>query len=86
MNVPAEYIAASIYEGTADSQMSLHVFFQTGMKNYADTQSLNDVIRWLRSINAQLVKIGSKSRTGALRTKWIRNDINQAIEVLNERA
>lgn len=86
MNVPAEYIAASIYEGTADSQMSLHVFFQTGMKNYADTQSLNDVIRWLRSINAQLVKIGSKSRTGALRTKWIRNDINQAIEMLNERA
>lgn len=86
LNVSSECIATSIYEGTADSQMSLHSFFHTDMENYADRQSMNEAIEWLKSIDAQLVKMGSKSRTGALRTKLIRNDIKQAIETLSERA
>lgn len=40
----------------------------------------------VKKIDAQLVKVGSKSRMGEQRTKWIRNDIKQAIETLNERA
>lgn len=47
---------------------------------------MNEAIEWLKSIDAQLVKMGSKSRTGALRTKLIRNDIKQAIETLSEKA
>ena len=86
LNVPAETVAMSTYEGTADSQNSLHSFFHTGMKRYTDKHSLNEAVEWLKRIDAQLVKVGSKSRMGELRTKWIRNDINQAIEVLNERA
>ena len=86
LNVSSECIATSIYEGTADSQMSLHSFFHTDMENYADRQSMNEAIEWLKSIDAQLVKMGSKSRTGALRTNLIRNDIKQAIETLSERA
>lgn len=86
LNVPAETVAMSTYEGTADSQNSLHSFFHTGMKRYTDKHSLNEAVEWLKRIDAQLVKVGSKSRMGELRTKWIRNDIDQAIEVLNERA
>ena len=86
LNVSSECIATSIYEGTADSQMSLHSFFHTDMENYADRQSMNEAIEWLKSIDAQLVKMGSKSRTGALRTNLIRNDIKHAIETLSERA
>lgn len=56
------------------------------MKRYTDKHSLNEAVEWLKRIDAQLVKVGSKSRMGGLRTKWICNDINQAIEVLNERA
>lgn len=85
LNVPAETVAMSTYEGTADSQNSLHSFFHTGMKRYADKHSLNEAIEWLKMIDAQLVKMGSKSRMGGLRTKWIRNDIKQAIATLNER-
>ena len=55
------------------------------MKRYADKHSLNEAIEWLKMIDAQLVKMGSKSRMGGLRTKWIRNDIKQAIATLNER-
>lgn len=40
----------------------------------------------VKKIDAQLVKVGSKSRMGGLRTKWIRNDIKEAIETLSERA
>lgn len=85
LNVPAETVAMSTYEGTADSQNSLHSFFHTGMKRYTDKHSLNEAVEWLKKIDAQLVKVGSKSRMGGLRTKWIRNDIKQAIETLNER-
>ena len=86
LNVPAETVATSIYEGAADSQMSLHSFFHAGMKNYADKQSLNEAVEWLKNIDDQLVKMGSKSITGGLRTKWIRNDFKEAIEELGERA
>lgn len=86
LNVPAETVAMATYEGTADSQNSLHSFFHTGMKKYTDEHSLNEAIEWLKMIDAQLVKVGSKSRMGGLRTKWIHNDINQAIATLNERA
>ena len=86
LDVPTETVATAIYEGTADSQNSLHSFFHTSMKSYADKHSLNDAVEWLKKIDAQLVKVGSKSRMGGLRTKWIHNDIKQAIELLNERA
>lgn len=56
------------------------------MKRYKDTHSLNEAVGWLKKIDAQLVKVGSKSRMGGLRTKWIRNDIKEAIETLSERA
>lgn len=86
VNVPAEYVAASIYEGTAVSQMSLHSFFNRDIKKYLDGQSLTEAIEWLRSIDGRLVKVGFKSRMGQLRTEWIRNDIKEAIEELDERA
>lgn len=86
LNVPAEYVAASIYEGTAASQMSLHSFFNRDIKKYSDGQSLTEAIEWLRSIDDRLVKVGFKSRTGQLRTEWIRNDIKEAIEEMGERA
>lgn len=86
LNVPAETVATAIYEGAADSQNSLHSFFLTDMKSYKDKHSLNEAVGWLKKIDVQLVKVGSKSRMGGLRTKWIRNDIKEAIETLNERA
>lgn len=86
LNVPAEYVAASIYEGTAASQMSLHSFFNRDIKKYSDGQSLTEAIEWLRSIDDRLVKVGFKSRMGQLRTECIRNDFKEAIEELNERA
>lgn len=86
LNVPAETVAMSTYVGTADSQNSLHSFFHTGIKRYRDKHSLNEAVGWLKKIDAQLVKMGSKSRMGGLRTKWIRNDIKEAIETLSERA
>lgn len=86
LNVPAEYVAASIYEGTAASQMSLHSFFSRNIKKYSDGQSLTEAVEWLRSIDDRLVKVGFKSRMGQLRTKWIRNDFKKAIEELGERA
>lgn len=86
LDVPAETVATAIYEGTAGSQNSLHSFFHTVMKSYADKQSLNETVEWLKQIDAQLVKVGSKSRMGQLRTKWIHNDIKEAIETLNGRA
>lgn len=86
LNVPAEYVAASIYEGTAASQMSLHSFFNRNIKEYSDGQSLTEAVEWLRSIDDRLVKAGSKSRMGQLRTEWIRNDFKEAIEEMGERA
>lgn len=86
LNVPAEYVAASIYEGTAASQMSLHSFFNRDIKKYSDGQSLTEAINWLRSIDDRLVKVGFKSRMGQLRTECIRNDFKEAIEELDERA
>lgn len=86
LDIPAETVATAIYEGAADSQNSLHSFFHTGMKRYGDKHSQNEAVEWLNKIDAQLVKVGSKSRMGGLRTKWIRNDIKQAIEMLSERA
>ena len=86
LNVPAEYVAASIYEGTAASQMSLHSFFNRDIKKYSDGQSLTEAIYWLRSIDDRLVKVGFKSRMGQLRTECIRNDFKEAIEELDERA
>lgn len=85
LNVPAEYVAASIYEGTAASQMSLHSFFNRDIKKYSDGQSLTEAINWLRSIDDRLVKVGFKSRMGQLRTECIRNDFKEAIEELDER-
>lgn len=85
LNVPAEYVASSIYEGTAASQMSLHSFFNRDIKKYSDGQSLTEAIEWLRSIDDRLVKVGFKSHMGQLRTEWIRNDIKEAIEELDER-
>lgn len=85
LNVPAEYVAASIYEGTAVSQMSLHSFFNRDIRKYLDGQSLTEAIEWLRSIDDRLVKVGFKSHMGQLRTEWIRNDIKEAIEELDER-
>ena len=86
LDVPAETVATAIYEGAADSQNSLHSFFHTGMKSYADKHSLNEAVEWLKKIDAQLVKVEPKSRMGRQRTKWIRNDIKQAIEMLSERS
>lgn len=86
LNVPAEYVAASIYEGTAASQMSLHSFFNRDIKKYSDGQSLTEAINWLRSFDDRLVKVGFKSRMGQLRTECIRNDFKEAIEELDERA
>lgn len=86
LNVPAEYVVASIYEGTAASQMSLHSFFNRDIKKYSDDQSLTETAEWLRSIDERLVKVGSKSRMGQMRTKSIRNDLKEAIEELGERA
>ena len=86
LNVPADYVVASIYEGTAASQMSLHSFFNRDIKKYSDDQSLTEAVEWLRSIDDRLVKVGSKSRLGQMRTKWIRNDFKEAIEELSERA
>lgn len=86
LNVPAEYVAASIYEGTAASQMSLHSFFNRDIKKYSDGQSLTEAIKWLRSIDDRLVKVEFKSRMGQLRTECIRNDFKEAIEELDERA
>lgn len=86
LNVPAEYVAASIYEGTAASQMSLHSFFNRDIKKYSDGQSLTEAIEWLRSIDDRLAKIGFNSRMGQLRTECIRNDFKEAIEELDERA
>lgn len=86
LNVPAEYVAASIYEGTAASQMSLHSFFNRDIKKYSDGQSLTEAIEWLRSTDDRLVKVGFKSRMGQLRTECIRNDFKEAIEELDERA
>lgn len=86
LNVPAEYVAASIYEGTAASQMSLHSFINRNIKRYSDGQSLTEAVEWLRSIDDRLVKAGSKSRMGQLRTEWIRNDFKEAIEEMDERA
>lgn len=86
LNVPAEYVAVSIYEGTAASQMSLHSFFNRDIKKYSDGQSLTEAINWLRSIDDRLVKVGFKSRMGQLRTECIRNDFKEAIEELDERA
>lgn len=86
LNVPAEYVAASIYEGTAASQMSLHSFFNRDIKKYSDGQSLTEAIEWLRSIDDRLVKVGFKSRMGQLTTECIRNDFKEAIEELDERA
>ena len=86
LDVPAETVATAIYEGAADSQNSLHSFFHTGMKSYADKHSLNEAVEWLKKIDVQLVKVEPKSRMGGQRTKWIRNDIKQAIETLSEKA
>lgn len=86
LNVPAEYVAASIYEGSAASQMSLHSFFNRDIKKYSDDQSLTEAIEWLRSIDDRLVKVGFKSRMGHLRIKCIRNDFKEAIAELGERA
>ena len=86
LDVPAGTVATAIYEGAADSQMSLYSFFHTDMKNYAEKQSMNEAIEWLKNIDTQLVEMGSKSRTGTLRTNWIHNDIKQAIESLSKRA
>ena len=86
LDVPAETVATAIYEGAADSHNSLHSFFHTGMKSYADKHSLNEAVEWLKKIDAQLVKVEPKSRMGGQRTKWIRNDIKQAIETLSEKA
>ncbi len=86
LNVPAEYVAASIYEGTAASQMSLHSFFNRDIKKYSDVQSLTEAIEWLRTIDDRLVIVGYKSLMGQLRTKLIRNDFKEAIEELGERA
>lgn len=55
------------------------------MERYRDKSSLNEAVGWLKKIDAQLVKVVSKSRMGGLRTKWIRNDIKEAIETLSER-
>lgn len=85
LNVPAEYVAASIYEGSAASQMSLHSFFNRDIKKYSDDQSLTEAIEWLRSIDDRLVKVGFKSRMGQLRIKCIRNDFKEAIAELGER-
>lgn len=86
LNVPAEYVAASIYEGTAASQMSLHSFFNRDIKKYSDGQSLTEAIEWLKSIDDRLVKVGFNSRMGQLRTECIHNDFKKAIEELDERA
>lgn len=86
LNVPTEYVAASIYEGTAASQICLHSFFNRDIKKYSDGQSLTEAVGWLRGIDDRLVKAGSKSRMGQLRTEWIHNDIKEAIEELGERA
>ena len=66
--------------------MSLHSFFNRNIKKYSDGQSITEAVEWLRSIDDRLVKAGSKSRMGQLRTEWIRNDIKEAIEELGERA
>ena len=66
--------------------MSLHSFFNRDIKKYSEGQSLTETIEWLRSIDDRLIKVGSKSHMGQLRTEWIRNDFKEAIEELGERA
>lgn len=56
------------------------------MKNYPDNNSLDEAIEWLNSIEAQLDEVGSKSRMGRLRSKWIQEDLKEAIEALDERS
>lgn len=84
LDVSAECVVKTIYEGAADSQLSLQSFFHSCMKNYPDDQSVKEAVEWLRNIDAKLDETGSKSRMGKLRTKWIQKDIGEAIEVLNE--
>ena len=84
LDVPAECVVKTIYEGAADSQLSLQSFFHSCMKDYPDDQSVKEAVEWLRNIGAKLDETGSKSRMGKLRTKWIQKDIGEAIEVLNE--
>ena len=84
LDVPAECVVKTIYEGAADSQLSLQSFFHSCMKNYPDDQSVKEAVEWLRNIDAKLDETGSKSQMGKLRTKWIQKDIGEAIEVLNE--
>lgn len=86
LDLPAECVAKSIYEGNADSQLSIQSFFHTCMKEYPDSQSLGDVIEWLNCIEVQLDEVGSKSRMGRLRSTWIREDIKEAIDTLRERS
>lgn len=55
------------------------------MKNYPDNESLGGAIEWLKDIDAQLDEVEPKSRMSRLRTKWIRGEIKEAIDVLNEK-
>lgn len=84
-DLPAECVVKSIYEGTAGSQQSLQSFFHLCMKNYPDNESLGGAIEWLKDIDAQLDEVEPKSRMSRLRTKWIRGEIKEAIDVLNEK-
>ena len=86
LNVPVACIVQSVYEGDAESQLALHSFFQTDMKNYSDDRTQKDVVDWLQKIEGQLTEIGSRSRMGALRTQWIREDIKAVISVLDRRS
>ena len=84
-DLPAECVVKSIYEGTAGSQQSLQSFFHLCMINYPDNESLGGAIEWLKDIDAQLDEVEPKSRMSRLRTKWIRGEIKEAIDVLNEK-
>lgn len=86
LGLSVECIVKSIYEGDAESQLSLRSFFHSSMKNYPDNNSLDEAIEWLNSIEAQLDEVGSKSRMGRLRSKWIQEDLKEAIEALDERS
>lgn len=86
LGLSVECIVKSIYEGDADSQLSLHSFFHSSMKNYPDNNSLDEAIEWLNNIEANLDEVGSKSRMGRLRSKWIQEDLKEAIEALDERS
>lgn len=85
LSVPSSFVAKSIYEGSARSQLALHSFFRTNLINISGGQNLNGFAAWLEDIGTRLAGLGCKSHMGELRSKWIQEDIKLAIEEFKRR-